>query len=73
METRSAHLDWCKKRALEYVDMGDNSQAFASMGSDLSKHPETEGHSAIQLGAMMLLAGHLSTATEMRRFINGFN
>lgn len=70
---REEHLSWCKDRALEYVDAGDLNQAFASMGSDLSKHSETAGHSGIQLGAMLLFGGHLSTTDEMRKFIEGFN
>lgn len=70
---RSEHLEWCKKRALEYVDAGDVTNAYASMGSDLNKHPETEGHPAIQLGMMLMMAGHLSSAAEMRKFIDGFN
>ena len=76
METtvsRAEHLAWCKQRALEYVDRGDVSQAFASMGSDLGKHPETASHSGIQLGMMMLMGGQLATASEMRKFIEGFN
>lgn len=71
--TREEHLAWCKQRALEYVDAGKLNDAYASMVSDLGKHPETEGHGAIQLGMMMLMGGHLSSATEMRRFIEGFN
>jgi hypothetical protein len=71
--TRADHLAWCKKRALEYADRGDTNQAFASMTSDLRKHPETEGHSAIQLGMMLMIGGHLSTAQQMRKFIEGFN
>ena len=43
------------------------------MMSDLTKHPETEHHSAITLGAMLLFGGHLSSRQEMRRFIEGFN
>lgn len=71
--TREEHLAWCKQRALEYVDHGDLTNAWASMASDLTKHPETEKHAAITLGTMMLMSGHLSTAPEMRKFINGFN
>ena len=70
---RSEHLAWCKRRALEYVDGGDLRQAFASMASDLSKHPETENHPGRQLGMMLLMGGQLSTASEMRKFIEGFN
>jgi len=38
--TRKEHLDWCKERALKYVDDGNLQQAYTSMTSDLSKHPE---------------------------------
>lgn len=71
--TRAKHLAWCKERALVYVDAGDVSQAFASLGSDLSKHPETQNHVAIQLGAQLFFGGHLSTPQAMRRFIEGLN
>jgi hypothetical protein len=70
--TREEHLAWCKERALEYCDIGDAQQAFASMGSDLGKHPETANHAGIRLGMMMLMSGRLSTAEEMRKFIEGF-
>lgn len=66
-------MAWCKQRALEYVDAGDLNNAFASMMSDLSKHPETEQHPAIMMGMMLQMTGSLSTAPAMRRFIEGFN
>ncbi len=72
-DTRAEHLAWCKQRALEYVDAGDLNNAFASMSSDLSKHPETEKHAGITLGMMLLMSGKLNTVEEMRKFINGFN
>lgn len=71
--TRAEHLQWCKQRALEYINAGDLSQAFASMASDLNKHEETKNHSAIQLGTMLMFGGHLNTPEEMRKFIEGFN
>jgi hypothetical protein len=71
--TRQEHLDWCKKRAHEYLAHGDIPNAYASMASDMGKHPETKGHSAITLGAMLMMGGHLSTTTEMGKFIDGFN
>lgn len=71
--TRDEHLAWCKKRALEYCDIGDMNKAFASMASDLNKHPETEKHSGIELGMMMLLGGYLKSPVKMREWINGFN
>ena len=72
-QTRAQHLAWCKTRALEYVEAGNVQDAFASMASDLQKHPETAGHIGIQLGMMQLMGGHLSTPHDMRRFIDGFN
>ena len=70
---REEHLAWCKQRALQYVEAGDLTEAFASMASDLGKHPETEGHPGAQLGIGLLMMGDLSTPEEMRRFIEGFN
>lgn len=71
--TRQEHLEWCKKRALEYCERGDVNEAFASMGSDLSKHPETEKHAGVEIGMMMLISGQLSTPAKMSEFIRGFN
>lgn len=73
MTTRDEHVAWRKQRALEYVDAGDTTNAYASMASDLGKHPETQGHPAITLGIQMMMGGMLSSPTEMRRFIEGFN
>lgn len=70
---RAAHLQWCKDRALAYVEMGDLHNAIASMGSDMRKHPETENHAGLQIMMMMVLAGHLDTPAELRKFIEGFN
>ena len=72
-KTRDEHIEWCKERALEYVDRGELSNAMASMGSDLEKHPETEKHPGIQMGIMMLVGGMLSSDHEMRKFIDGFH
>ena len=69
--TRAEHLQWCKDRALEYVDAGQLSQALASLISDLNKHPETQGHTAIELGTMLSMGGKLSTPEQMREFILG--
>jgi len=71
--TRTEHVSWCKTRALEYVDSGDLSQAYASIVSDLTKHPETENHAGIKLGMGLIMTGNLSTEPEMRKFIEGFN
>lgn len=73
MTDRAEHLQWCKDRALQYVDADDLPQAFASMFSDLGKHPETNSPTLAQLGMMMLMGGQLATSHQMREFINGFN
>ena len=70
---RAEHLQWCKDRANEYVENGDLPQAFASFQSDMRKHEETNTHSALELGSMLLLGGHLSTVKQMKDWINGFN
>jgi len=72
--TRAEHLQWCKDRALEYCDKGDTQQAFNSMASDITKHPETTSHaSTIRFGMQMLIGGRLSSVHQMREFIKGFN
>lgn len=64
---------WCKTRALQYCDVGNAVQAFASMASDLNKCPETRDHAGIDLGMNLLHIGELSSVDEMRRFIEGFH
>lgn len=71
--TREEHLAWCKKRALEYVEIGDFNNAFNSMSSDLSKHDETRDHIGIQLGMLQMMQGDLNTPDKMRDWITGFN
>ena len=70
---RQEHLQWCKQRALEYANAGDVHNALAFLLSDLGKHPETEGHAAIQLGMLLTMGGQLNTARQMVEFINGCN
>lgn len=71
--TREEHLQWCKQRALQYVDRGDAMNGLTSMFSDLDKHPETKDHKGTQIGVMLMMTGALSTPAEARRFIEGFN
>ena len=68
---RQEHLQWCKDRANEYVDAGDNQQAMSSMASDLRKHPETESSAAIAFPILMMAVN--DSAAKMREAINGFN
>lgn len=70
--TRQEHLQWCKNRALELLNLGDISQAAASFMSDMRKHPETE--SGIELVKALIMMELMSPNKEsMRRCINGFN
>lgn len=73
MQTRDEHLEWCKTRAMEYVNRGDTKNAFSSFMSDMGKHPETQDHLALQRGTMLKLGGHLSTPGQMKSWIEGFN
>lgn len=72
-QTRAEHLNWCKERALQYVDSGELQNAYASMASDMGKHAETKDHAAVGLGVMLMMTGDLETPEKMRKFINGFN
>lgn len=71
--TREEHLAWCKKRALEYVEQGEIENAWASMVSDMNKHPKTKNHIGIELGSIQLMSGMIKTPDQMRHFIEGFN
>lgn len=71
--TRKEHLEWCKQRAMEYVDAGDLTNAITSMLSDLRKHPETETHIGGELGAMLLIGGHMKDTQSVTQWIQGFN
>lgn len=73
MKTRAEHLQWCKDRAIEYVQQGDVTNAAASFMSDMDKHDETRNHAALKLMATMLFTGQLNSPDEMRKFILGFN
>jgi hypothetical protein len=69
--TNDEHLAWCKKRALEYLDRGDVTNAIASMLSDLSKHEETKAIGK-SLGPMGLVHAMNRDIAGARRFIEGF-
>jgi len=74
--TRKGHLDWCKKRALEYVDARDLMQAVTSMLSDVQKHPET-AFSETGVGGFLALNGMMLARDKdvagVRHWIEGFN
>ena len=72
--TRGEHLQWCKDRAIEYINIGDLSGAFASMCSDVMKHEETNHHQTTnELGMMQLASGHLDTREKMQKWIEDYN
>lgn len=73
--TRDEHLQWCKNRAMAELkyDPSKPQNAVASMLSDMRKHPETEDHVGIELGAMLLVSGNLSDEREVKKWIEGFN
>ena len=71
--TREQHLKWAKERAIEYAKMGDNSGALASMTSDCNKHPELQGHEGNKLGMLLMMGGHIKTAEDMVKHIEGYN
>lgn len=74
MISREEHLEWCKQRALEYLDMGDTRQGFTSMMSDLRKHPELKDHAGATIGTgFMMIPGWIDNPVEVRRWIVGFN
>ena len=71
--TRVEHLEWCKTRALKYVEAGDPEMAFASMVSDLRKHTDTRHHAGAELGMLYMMSGLFRSSRDMRAWIEGFN
>ena len=70
MTERKEHLQWCKDRALEYVNAGDPANAVASMLSDMNKH---EGTKLDPMFAMMGMMEIERGSEAVRRWVNGFN
>lgn len=71
---RDERVEWTKQRALAELEPpggGGVVAAIASVQSDLGKHPETQGHTAIELMMMLAMGGHLSTPIQVREFIDG--
>jgi len=71
MRTREEHLDFCKQRALAYLDVGEIDNAVTSMLSDLGKHPETTaiGQKLSMLAIIYMMNKDIDGA---RGFIEGF-
>jgi hypothetical protein len=70
---RAEHLQWAKDRAIEYVKRDELGNAYASMMSDLNKHPDTRNHPALLIGTQLLITGNLNTPEQMKHFIEGIN
>jgi hypothetical protein len=73
--TWDEHLEWCKKRAHEYVDRGDLANAVASMGSDVTKHPEglKDGPTVSALILVALMDVAKGDVQAVRRWIDGWH
>lgn len=71
--SRGAHVAYCKERALAELEYAGPASAWSSMLVDMAQHPETRKLAALELGNMLMLAGHLSRKEKMREFIEGFN
>ena len=70
--TREEHMSWAKQRAPAYLP-ADPEGALDSITSDLTKHRETANHAGLMLTMMLRMSGHLSTASDVRKHIEGFN
>lgn len=73
MRTREEHLAWCKERALAYIDRGQINEGLTSMMSDMSKHPETAWPEGDILTVQLMMIGALSTISEARKHVLGYN
>lgn len=73
---REEHIVWAKERALAELDADPCGQgptlAISSMISDLGKHPDTAGHTGIELTGLLAFGGHLARANDVREHIEGF-
>lgn len=70
--TREEHLEWARKRALEYLNRDNNPvEAMTSMMSDLTKHPELKNHVGLRIAPMFY--GAHKDPVIVRKWILGFN
>ena len=69
--TREEHIVWCKLRAYKYLEEGNFRNAIACLQSDLSKHPTTESHAAIEISYQLQMNGDLQYPDQIRKFIAG--
>ncbi len=70
---REEHLQFCKDRALKILeDGGKPDDAWASFLSDMNNDDTTRNHSALELGMMLIMGGHLSTSAAMKKHIEEY-
>jgi hypothetical protein len=65
------HFDWAVTRAMEYVELGQASNAMASLHSDLNKHEGTAGILTPDLTGLFVGEILIGGAKGARRFIEG--
>jgi hypothetical protein len=70
---RQKHLQWCKDRAMAYIEVGDFRGAITSMLSDIKKNAETEKSAGTLVSVLGLDAIMEGTEEAAREFIQGFN
>jgi hypothetical protein len=66
--TKEEHLQWCKDRAMKYLDKGDYKNAVKSFISDMNKHIGTANHPALNY-----LIFSCNSVLQTKEFIEGFN
>lgn len=74
-QSRKEFLDWCKKRALEYVERDQPHQAVTSMLSDLNKWGGQESLYPTWIMTVQAQEGILcrNNVVAVRDWIEGFN
>ena len=69
--TRDEHIEWCKRRAREYLGAGDHEQAVTSFLSDMTNHDETKDHIVRVLIVGYLFSNMRQSLEEARSLIEG--
>lgn len=74
MEARGEYLQWCKDRAMEYVNRGELLEGVTSMMSDMEKRDDTKlGPALSGLGIHAAMAATQGNRDMVERYILGFN
>jgi hypothetical protein len=64
--TRVEHIEWCKRRAYEYLERGMYDQAVSSMLYDMSTHPECN------ISPLMSHLGDVAAKSNRREIVSVF-